>query len=87
MDLDSTKYVISILGENEISLENIRLISKLTGFNYVQSKSYLQNGYSFEKEYAESILEKKKIFDEYGIKYKYYIKFSILISIFRIYSQ
>ena len=69
MDLDNIKYVISILGENETSLKNIKLISKLTGFNYVQSKSYLQNGYSFKKEYAESILEKKKIFDEYGIKY------------------
>ena len=75
MDLDSTKYVISILGENEISLENIKLISKLTGFNYVKSKIYLQNGYSFEKEYAEKILEKKKEFDKYGIKYQIIPKF------------
>ena len=42
MDLDNIKYVISILGENETSLKNIKLISKLTGFNYVQSKSYLK---------------------------------------------
>lgn len=42
MDLDNTKYAISILGENETSLKNIKLISKLTGFNYVQSKSYLK---------------------------------------------
>lgn len=75
MDLDSTKYVISILSENEISLENIKLISKLTGFNYVQSKNYLQNGYSFEKEYAETVLEKKKEFDKYGIKYQIISKF------------
>lgn len=67
MDLDSTKYVISILGENQISLENIKLISKLTGFNYVQSKSYLQNGYSFGQEYAEEVLKKKNEFDKYDI--------------------
>ena len=76
IDLDNTKYVISILVGNETSLDNIKLISKLTGDNFIQSKKYLESGYSFEKEYAEGILEKKKIFDEYKIKYQISPKFS-----------
>ncbi len=75
MDLDNTKYVISILSDNEISLNNIKLVSKLTGLNFVQSKKCLQDGYSFNKEYAEEVLEKKKIFEKYDIKYRIIPKF------------
>lgn len=74
-DLDNTKYVISILGENETSLDNIKLIAKLTGSNFVQAIRYLQNCYFFDKEFAETILEKKKIFAERNIKYKIIPKF------------
>lgn len=75
MDLDNTKYVISILSNNDTSLDNIKLISKLTGEGFIKSKEYLQSGFSFEKEYAEKILKKKQIFDDYDIKYEIIPKF------------
>ena len=70
MDLDNTKYIISILNNNNTSINNIKLISKLTGENFVKSKNYLKNGYSFKEEYAEELIEKKKLFDINGIKYR-----------------
>lgn len=70
MDFDGTKYVISILAHNEISLDNIKLISKLTNSNFLQAKSCLEKGYMFDKEYAISILEKKKLLDKTNIRYQ-----------------
>ena len=68
-------YEVVTTYNSQIDLDNIKLISKLTGDNFIQSKKYLESGYSFKKEYAEGILEKKKIFDEYKIKYQIVPKF------------
>ncbi len=69
MDLDNTKYIISISKNNNSSLNNIKLISKLTGDSFIKCKNYLQNGYSFDEDYASKILEKKKILDKNNINY------------------
>lgn len=75
MDNDTTKYVISILKDNCVSIDNIKLISKMTGDNFILSKFYLINGYDFEQTYAEQVQERKHLLDENKIKYTILPKF------------
>ena len=69
IDLDSTEYEIIISKGNEESMENIKLISKISGENYIKSKELLSNGFSYIKGSAIEVMNKKKILDDNHIKY------------------
>jgi hypothetical protein len=67
---DSTEYEITILPNNNLKIENIRLISNLTGNNFIISKNILKNGASIFKGRAVEVKTKKEKLDKYDIKYQ-----------------
>ncbi len=67
--LDNKKYKITIL-DNEYTLEQTRIFSKIFGFNYIEGKRKLCIGnYTFEG-FAEDILQKKSALECVNINYK-----------------
>ena len=69
IDLDSTEYEIIISKGNTESMDNIKLVSKLTGENYIKSKELLLNGFVCFKGKAIDVIVMKKKLDDYHIQY------------------
>ena len=69
IDLDSTVYEITVLKGNAESTENVKLVSKIMGENYIKSKMLLSTGFLCFKGNAVEVQNKKKILDDNNIKY------------------
>ena len=69
IDLDETKYEVILLENNDINIDNIKMLSKLTGDNFIKSKEILSNGGIGFSGLARDIDNKIKILKEYKIKY------------------
>ncbi len=66
---DNIDYKVEILGNNEIDLNNLKIISKIKGCNFILSKEILLNGGNLIKDKAININDKIKTLDDLGIKY------------------
>jgi len=69
IDLDDTKYNIVINTVQNPSIEQIKIISKITGNNFIKSKSLLQNGGLVFEGFAIDVLEKEKELNQQNISY------------------
>ena len=70
IDLDPTIYKIMILSNNDDSIDSIKLISKITGNNFKQSKELLKSGFIFYEGYANTIKDKTSLLKDSAVKYE-----------------
>lgn len=69
IDLDMTNYEIIILPNTSHITDNIKLVSKLTGENYIKSKELLTTGFSLFKGRAVEIKQIISKLDRTTLKY------------------
>ena len=67
--LDDKKYKIKLTPINKPTIEQIKTISKLSGANFIESKSMLINGSLVFEGFAIEVLEKKKDLECYDIPF------------------
>ena len=69
IDLDETKYEVILLEKNDVNIDNIKMLSKLTGYNFIKSKELLSNGGIGFSGLARDINNKIKILKMHKINY------------------
>lgn len=69
IDLDETNYELLLEKIESPSIESIKIISSLTGQNFIETRTNLINGNVSFIGCALEIMEKKKICDDNNIKY------------------
>lgn len=69
IDLDDTDYEIVLKTSINYSMEQIKLISKLTGKNFIASKKLIENGGVLLTAKAIELRDIMKTLDEIGIGY------------------
>ena len=70
IDLDSTDYEISVIQEENPSIDHIKIISKILAKNFIQAKEALISGYILFKGKATDVKKYKTILDDNKIRYK-----------------
>lgn len=69
IDLDDTNYQIILKPFKTPSMEIIKLVSKKTGLNFIDSKKLLENGGLFMEDKAIAIKKQCNMLDNYNIEY------------------
>ena len=69
IDLDDTDYKIVLKSLAHPSMDQVKLISNLTGQNFIVSKRLLENGGVLLSTKAIEIREKKKLLNENGVDF------------------
>lgn len=69
IDLDDATYRIFLKSNRSPSTESIKIISKITGLNFINSKKLLENGGLLFEEKAVDIKRQKTNLDLNNIKY------------------
>ena len=70
IELDNTNYEVLLLANNETNIESIKLISKLTGLNFIKSNELLLHGGLLIRGLARDINEIIKMLKENNVLYK-----------------
>ncbi len=70
IDVDPNIYKIIVMPNNDESIESIKIISKLTGKNFKESKELLKNGFVIFEGYANFIKEKISLISNTLVKYE-----------------
>ena len=69
IDLDPADYQITLESVPHPSIDNIKLVSSITGLNFIHSKALLENGGIVAKENAVKTKEIKTQLDDENIRY------------------
>lgn len=70
INADETIYSVIVNGKNEISIDNVKLISQIMNSNYITARNSLIAGpFKVSEGRATSILSVKKQLDDRGINY------------------
>lgn len=70
IDLDETIYELGIPKQNNITIDAIKIVSKMTGKNFIETKCNLENGSIIIKGNAKEISNIKNILFNAGIEFE-----------------
>ena len=72
IDLDDTDYEIILKAVESPTMDEIKIVSKMTGFNFIKSKSLMNNGGVLLKAKATEINANREILKKANIQFEIY---------------